>query len=162
VDLVSVQVIDVFIALPGLVLALMITAIVGASVANLCIILGIVAWPEVARLVRGQVLGLRETAFIQAAEALGGSPPWIVWTHLWPNIMAVVAAQFSIAVSAAILTSASLSFLGLGIAPPTPDWGAMVRGGFDYLAINPMMSLAPGASVGLVAVGFYLLGSAVD
>jgi peptide/nickel transport system permease protein len=161
-DMAIVPVIDLFIALPGLVLALIITVMVGPTIENLVLVLGFVMWPTVARLVRGQVLALRETAFIEAARAVGGSAAWIIAQHVWPNIMRVVAAQFAVTVAFAIFTSSSLSFLGLGIPPPTPDWGGMVRAGFDYLAINPMMSLGPGAAVTVTVLGFYLVGSTVE
>jgi peptide/nickel transport system permease protein len=157
-----VPVIDLFIALPGLVLALIITVMVGPSLLNLILVLGFVMWPTIARLVRGQTLATREHAFIEAARAAGGSPVWIIRRHVWPNIMRVVAAQFSVTVSFAIITSASLSFLGLGIPPPTPDWGSMVRSGFDFIAVNPSMSLAPGAAIALTVLGFYLLGTSVE
>ena len=162
VDMVAVQMIDLFIALPGLVLALIITAMVGVSLQNLMLVLGFVMWPTVARLVRGQVLNIRESVFVEAAIALGGRTVWILWAHIWPNILRVVAAQFAITVSFAIFTSASLSFLGMGIPPPDPDWGGMVRGGFDFLAIAPLVSLAPGAAVTLTVFGFYLLGSTFE
>lgn len=162
VDIVVVPIIDLFVALPGLVLALIITVMVGPSLENLVLVLGFVMWPTVARLVRGQTLALREVAFIEAAHAVGGSPAWIIGRHIWPNLTRVVAAQFAITVSFAIFTSASLSFLGLGIPPPTPDWGGMVRTGFDVLSINPLMSLAPGAAVAVTVMGFYLMGSSVE
>ena len=162
VDLFAVQVIDLFIALPGLVLALIITAMVGPTVQNLVLVLGFVMWPTVARLVRGQVLALREMVFVEAARALGGGPGWIILHHVWPNVMRIVAAQFAVTVSFAIFTSASLSFLGLGLPPPTPDWGGMVRDGFQFLALNPVMSLGPGAAVALTILGFYLVGSSVE
>jgi peptide/nickel transport system permease protein len=158
-DILVVQVIDLFIALPGLVLALIITVMVGPSLQNLVVVLGFVMWPVVARLVRGQTLAVREHAYIEAAVAAGGSALWIIRRHVWPNIFRVVAAQFAITVSFAIITSASLSFLGLGIPPPVPDWGSMVRSGFDVLAINPALSMAPGAAIATVVLGFYLLGS---
>jgi peptide/nickel transport system permease protein len=162
VDMVLLPVIDLFIALPGLVLALIITVMVGPSLLNLILVLGFVMWPTTARLVRGQTLATREHAFIEAARAAGGSPFWIIRRHVWPNIMRVVAAQFAVTVSFAIITSASLSFLGLGIPPPTPDWGNMVRSGFDFIAVNPSMSLAPGAAIALTVLGFYLLGTSVE
>lgn len=162
VDMLAVQMIDLFVALPGLVLALIITAMVGATLENLVFVLGFVMWPTVARLVRGQVLNIRESVFVEAAIALGGRSSWIMWAHIWPNILRVVAAQFAITVSFAIFTSASLSFLGMGIPPPDPDWGGMVRAGFDYLAIAPLVSLAPGAAVTLSVFGFYLLGSTFE
>jgi peptide/nickel transport system permease protein len=156
------QVIDLFIALPGLVLALVITVMVGASMGNLVLVLGLVQWPTIARLVRGQVLALREVLFVEAARAMGGSTARILIHHIWPNIARVVAAQFAIAISAAIFTSASLSFLGLGLPPPTPDWGGMVQAGFEYLSVNPWLSLGPGAVVTLTIFGFYTIGRTVD
>lgn len=161
-DLFLVQFIDLFIALPGLVMALLITAMVGASVENLAMILGFVMWPTVARLVRGQAMSVREATYVEAARAVGGSATWIVTRHIWPNIMRIVAAQFAITVSFAIFTSASLSFLGLGVPPPIPDWGSMVREGFQFLALFPAMSLGPGAAVGITVLGFYLMGSSVE
>lgn len=162
VDALAVQIIDLFVALPGLVLALIIAAMVGATLENLVFILGFVMWPTVARLVRGQVLNIREAVFVEAAIALGGRTAWILWAHIWPNILRVVAAQFAITVSFAIFTSASLSFLGLGVPPPTPDWGGMVRAGFDFLAIMPLLSMGPGLAVAVTVFGFYLLGSTIE
>jgi peptide/nickel transport system permease protein len=159
VDAMLAALIDLFIALPGLVLALIITAMVGANLRNLILVLGFVMWPPIARLVRGQALALRKSVYVEAARATGGRPLWIIRRHIWPGVLPVVAAQFSISVSFAIFTSASLSFLGLGIPPPAADWGGMVRAGYDYLAINPLMSLAPGAAVSLTVMGFYIIGT---
>ncbi len=159
VDTVLVALIDLFIALPGLVLALIITVMVGPTLRNLVLVLGFVMWPPIARLVRGQALAVRETVFVEAARAIGGSQAWIIRRHVWPNILPVVTSQFAVSVSFAIFTSASLSFLGLGIPAPTADWGGMVRSGYDYLAINPLMSLAPGAAVTFTVMGFYVFGA---
>ena len=158
VDLALTALIDLFIALPGLVLALIITVMVGPNLRNLIMVLGFVMWPPIARLVRGQALAIRETLFVEAARATGGRPMWIIRRHVWPGVLPVVAAQFATSVSFAIFTSASLSFLGLGIPPPAADWGGMVRAGYDYLAINPCMSLAPGGAVSLTVMGFYVIG----
>lgn len=157
-----VQTIDLFIALPGLVLALVITVMVGPTLFNLVVVLGLVQWPGLARLVRGQVLALRETSFVEAARAVGGTQGWILARHIWPNLARVVAAQVAVAISAAIFTSASLSFLGLGLPPPTPDWGSMVQGGFEYLSVNPWLSLGPGLAVTLTIFGFYAIGRTVN
>jgi len=119
-------------------------------------------WPPLARLVRGQALAAREMLFVEAARANGGRPSWIIRRHVWPGVAPVVAAQFSTSVSFAIFTSASLSFLGLGVPPPAPDWGSMVREGFQFLALFPAMSLGPGAAVAITVFGFYLIGSSVD
>ena len=162
IDMLIVQLIDLFIALPGLVLALIITAMVGATLENLMFVLGFVMWPTIARLVRGQVLNIRNSVYVEAGIALGGTTAWIMWAHIWPNILRVVSAQFAITVSFAIFTSASLSFLGLGIPPPMPDWGGMVRAGFDFLSINPLLSLAPGSAVAMTVFGFYLIGSTIE
>jgi len=158
-DLLVVQIVDLFIALPGLVLALIITAMVGPSLKNLVLVLGFVMWPPVARMVRGQTLAVRESVFVEAARAVGGGAAWIIRRHIWPNVLHVAAAQFAVTIAFAIFTSSSLSFLGLGVPPPTPDWGGMVRAGFDYLIVNPAMSLAPGIAVAITVAGFYLLGS---
>jgi peptide/nickel transport system permease protein len=161
VDVAAVQFINMFIALPGLVLALMITAMIGATLTNLMIVLGVVTWPRVARLVRGQAFEIREALYVEAARAAGGGAAWIIRKHILPNAMRVIAAQFALSVAYAIFTSASLSFLGLGVPPPTPDWGGMVRTGLDYLALNPMMSFAPSCAVALTVLGFYALGSSI-
>lgn len=162
VDLIIRQVIDLFIALPGLVLALIITAVLGPTLLNLVLVLGFVSWPRVARLTRGQALAIRESLFVEASRAVGAGPSWIIYAHLWPNVTRIVAAQFALTVAYSIFTSASLSFLGLGVPPPTPDWGGMVRTGFDYLALNPMMSLAPSMAVATTVFAFYLIGSSIE
>ena len=162
VDLVARQFIDLFVALPGLVLALIIAAVMGPTLLNLTLVLGFVNWPRVARLARGQALAIRESVFVEAARAAGAGAAWIIYAHIWPNILRIIAAQFALTVAYSVFTSASLSFLGLGVPPPTPDWGAMVRTGFDYLAINPMMSLAPSAAVALTVFGFYLIGTSIE
>jgi peptide/nickel transport system permease protein len=158
VDLVAMQFINLFIALPGLVLALIIIAMTGPSLLNIILVLGFVAWPGVARLVRGQAFAIRESLFVEASRAVGGGATWIVSRHIWPNVLRLVAVQLATVVATAIFTSSSLSFLGLGIPPPTADWGGMVRTGIDYLSINPLMSLAPGGAVALTVFGFYMLG----
>lgn len=162
VDFALVQVIDIFIALPGLVLALIITAMLGPSVVNLAVTLGVVMAPTVARLVRGQVFVVREMLFVEAARATGAGAGWIIRHHIMPNTMRVIWAQFAINVSLAIFTSASLSFLGLGVPPPAPDWGGMVRDGSMFLPIRPYLSLAPGGAVALTVFTFYLVGSSMN
>ncbi|WP_416355834.1 ABC transporter permease [Aureimonas phyllosphaerae] len=162
IDFVLVQVIDIFVALPNLVLALIITAMLGPSVLNLSITLGVVTAPTVARLVRGQVFVVRETQFVEAARATGASAFWIIRKHIMPNTMRIVWSQFAINVSLAIFTSASLSFLGMGVPPPAPDWGGMVRDGSSFLPLRPLLSLGPGAAVALTVFTFYLVGSSIN
>jgi peptide/nickel transport system permease protein len=161
-DALLVQFIDLVLALPSLILVLIVTVIVGASLQNIVLVLGFVMWPEMARLVRGQVRSVREGLFVEAARSIGAHPVRILALHIWPNIMRVVASQMAVMVSSAIFTAASLGFLGLGLPPPAPDWGSMVHTGFEYLALNPLLSLAPGAAVALTVVSFYLVGQTVD
>jgi len=158
VDLIVMQFINLFIALPGLVLALIIIVMTGPSEFNIIFVLGFVAWPGIARLVRGQAFAIRESLYVEAARAVGGGASWIISRHIWPNVLRLVAVQMATVIATAIFTSSSLSFLGLGIPPPTPDWGSMVRAGTGFLTINPLMSLAPGFAVVLTVIGFYLLG----
>jgi peptide/nickel transport system permease protein len=161
-DVIASQVVNLFIALPGLVLGLIITAVMGPTLLNLVLVLGFVSWPRIARLARGQALAISESVFVEASRAVGAGPGWIIHAHIWPNVARIIAAQFALTVAYSIFTSASLSFLGLGVPPPTPDWGAMVRTGFDYLALNPSMSMAPSAAVALTVFGFYLIGTSVE
>jgi peptide/nickel transport system permease protein len=161
-DLAVSQIIDLFIALPGLVLGLVITAVVGPTLVNLILVLGMVSWPRTARLTRGQALAVRESVFVEAARASGGDAAWIIRRHIWPNVTRIVAAQFALTVAYSIFTSSSLSFLGLGVPPPEPDWGEMVRTGFNYLTLNPSMSMAPSAAVALTVFGFYLVGTSIE
>jgi len=115
-----------------------------------------------ARIVRSLVLGLRDVFFVEAARSMGCSVFQLLTIHILPNIMRTIAAQFAILVSSAIFTAASLGFLGLGLPPPAADWGTMVQTGFDYLSLNPLLSLAPGTAVAFTVLGFYLIGQAVD
>ena len=161
-DLAIVQVINIFISLPAIIMALIITAVVGVSVVNLIAILGFLKWPIIARMVRGQVLVLREQAFVEAARAVGCTTARILGRHIAPNLVRILAAQFAIVTSSSIFTAASLSFLGLGLPPPAADWGGMVQAGFDYMFQNPLLSLAPGAAVSLTVMGFYLIGQTFE
>jgi peptide/nickel transport system permease protein len=151
--------INFFVSMPSLVLAVLITAVIGPSLPNLVLVLGFVGWPSMARLVRGQTLAIRERMFVEAARVAGASPAWILWHHVRPNIARLMWSQLSLNIAQAIFTSSSLSFLGLGVPPPEADWGGMVRAGGNYLAINPAMGIAPSAAVAFTILGFYLVGS---
>ena len=156
-----VQVIDILVSLPAIVMALIVTAAVGASISNLVIILALLKWPVIARIVLGQTLVIREQAFIEAARSIGCSPGRILFNHIAPNIIGVLGAQFALTTSASIFTAASLSFLGLGLPPPAADWGGMVENGFEYMFMHPLLALAPGAAVTLTVLSFYLIGDSV-
>lgn len=150
---------NMFIAMPSLVLALIITAVIGVSLPNLIVVLGIVGWPAMARLMRGQTLAIREQMFAEAARVAGAGAIWILWHHVRPNVSRLAWSQLSLTIAQAIFTSSSLSFLGLGVPPPLVDWGGMVRAGGYYLATNPALVIAPSTAVGVTILGFYLAGS---
>lgn len=149
---------DGILAFPGLVLALTISFALGSSVQSLIVALAVVRVPSAARLVRGQMLTLRNNEYIQAAEALGARPARVVLRHYLPNLVSIIVVQASLSAGAAVFTEASLSFLGFGVPPPSPDWGAMLHDGYTYLEINPWLSIIPGAFIFLAVLGCNFLG----
>jgi peptide/nickel transport system permease protein len=152
------RVMDAILAFPALVLALAITAALGAGIGNVMIAIGIVYMPSYARLVRGQVLSVRERDFVTAAQVLGARPLRLMWKHIWPNVTAPIIVQGSLNVSSAILTEASLSFLGLGVRPPTPSWGSSLQAGYQYLSSAPWLSIFPGLAIFIAVLGLNILG----
>ena len=161
VDTVVSRVMDALLAFPGLILALAITAALGPSLVNAMIAIGIVGIPRFARLARAQVLAVREREYVEAVRALGASNARILLRHIAPNILTPVIIQTSLSVAFAILTEASLSFLGLGVQPPTPSWGFMLNQGRDYIAQAPWLAVFPGIAIFLVVMAFNLLGDAI-
>lgn len=157
-DEILMRVMDAIHAFPALVLALAITAALGAGIVNVMIAIGIVYMPSYARLVRGQVLSVREREFVIAARLLGASTVRLMFRHVWPNVTAPIIVQGSLNVSSAILTEASLSFLGLGVRPPTPSWGSSLQAGYQYLNVAPWLSLFPGLAIFIAVLGFNLFG----
>jgi peptide/nickel transport system permease protein len=157
-DEVLMRVMDAIHAFPALVLALAITAALGTGIINIMIAIGIVYMPSYARLVRGQVLSVRERDFVVAAQILGATIPRLMFLHIWPNVTAPIIVQASLNVSTAILTEASLSFLGLGVRPPTPSWGSSLQGGYQYLSTAPWLSIYPGIAIFIAVLAFNLFG----
>ncbi len=159
VDNLWMRITDVFFAFPGILLAIAILAVFERpGVGGLIFALGLTAWPPIARVVRAQMLALREQEFVLAARAMGASPIWIVVRHLLPGCVAPVTVLATVGVAGAILGEAGLSFLGLGIAPPWPSWGGMLAEGRSYLTIYPWISVFPGLALALTVLGFNLLG----
>jgi peptide/nickel transport system permease protein len=152
---------DALLAFPVLVLALALAAILSPSLSNVMLAIGVVGVPTYARLVRGQVLSVREWEFVQAAKAVGGTDLRILIQHVLPNITAPIIVEASLHIAAATLAEAGLSFLGLGVQPPTPSWGAMLNVGRGYLEVAPWMAMAPGAAIFLTVLGFNFLGDGV-
>lgn len=151
---------DVTLAYPGLLLLIAVMAAVGPSRASLIIALGVVGWASVARIVRAQVLSIKEREFVMAIRSLGGGQGGILFRHLLPNCVSQLIIIFSMGLGMGIMAESSLSFLGLGAQPPLPSWGSMISAGLDYLRVAPWLSLAPGIGITLAVLGFNLLGDA--
>ena len=158
VDDVISRVIDILLAFPGLLLAIALVAVLGPSLANVLFALTIIGWVGYARLVRGQVLRAREFEYVQAARALGASTARILWTHIIPTAIPAVVVQATLGMAGAIIGEASLSFLGLGVQPPTPSWGTMLSGGRAHILDAPHLTLFPGLAIALLVLGLNFLG----
>ena len=158
VDETLMRLLDSVMALPALVLALTIAAVLGLGLVNGMIAIAIVLLPIFTRLVRGQVLSVKHSDYVQAAHALGLPTRVVLGRHILPNVMNPVIVQASLGVGFAIIIESSLSFIGLGAQPPTPAWGSMVQTGFQYLEIAPWFVLAPAAMIFLAVLGFNMLG----
>lgn len=160
-DTVLMRVMDLLFSFPTMVLAVAIVGVLGPSLANATVAIAVVATPRFARLVRGQVLSVRELEFIEAARAMGAPAARIIARHVFPNLLGIVVVQATLTVSFAILTEASLSFLGLGVQPPTASWGSMLRYGYPFLDRAPWISLVPGIAIMTTILGFNLLGDGI-
>jgi peptide/nickel transport system permease protein len=156
-DLIS-RVIDVLMAFPGLLLAIALVAVLGPSLANVLFALTIIGWVGYARLVRGQVLRAREFEYVQAARALGAGTPRILWHHVIPSAIPAVVVQATLGMAGAIIGEAALSFLGLGVQPPTPSWGTMLNGGRAHLLDAPHLTIFPGVAIAVLVLGFNFVG----
>ncbi|PNY82923.1 D-ala-D-ala transporter subunit [Deinococcus koreensis] len=152
------RVTDIFLAFPSLILAMAISAALGPSLSNVMIAVALVSWPTYARLIRAQVLALREREFVEAARALGSSQTRVALRHLLPNSLAPLLVQGSFDVGNAILTAAGLGFIGFGAQPPTPEWGAMVSETRNYIGQAPWASSAPAVAILVTVLAFNLLG----
>lgn len=158
VDDVISRVIDVLMAFPGILLAIALVAVLGPSLTNVVLALSVIGWVGYARLVRGQALRAREFEFVQAARALGASSARIVVRHVLPTALPAVVVQATLGMAGAIIAEAALSFLGLGVQPPTPSWGSMLDAGRSHLFDAPHMTIFPGLAIALLVLGFNFLG----
>jgi peptide/nickel transport system permease protein len=157
-DDVIMRIVDAIQAFPSLILALAITAALGPSIGNAMLAIGVVAAPGIARLTRGQTLSVREREYIAAARVCGASPLSIMRQHIWPNVTAPIIVQATLLLGTAIVTEAALSFLGVGVQPPTPSWGAMLRTGSQYLEVAPWIGITSGAAIFLTVLAFNFVG----
>jgi peptide/nickel transport system permease protein len=160
-DEVLMRLMDGLSAFPSLLLALALVAITGGTVINIICVVGLVGTPWVARVIRSQVLSLREREFIVAVMGLGARPWRIMWKHLMPNCLAPVIVQASLSIASAILLEAALSFLGVGVKPPTPTWGGMLRHAFETVAQAPWLTISPGLVIFLVVLACNFFGDAL-
>jgi peptide/nickel transport system permease protein len=158
VDEVVMRVTDAALAFPGLVLALAIAAMLGPGLLNAMIAVALVTIPTFVRVARARVLSLRSQDFVEAARSIGVPLTRLLWRHVLPNALTPILVLASLNIGSAIITEASLSFLGLGAQPPAPSWGFMLRSGADYLARAPWMSIYPGLAIFAAVLGFNLLG----
>jgi peptide/nickel transport system permease protein len=154
--------VDIMLAIPQLILALAIVSVLGRSIPNLIIAIAIPVIPRVSRIVRSSALSAKENVYVEAARAVGSSHIRVMFRHIIPNIMAPYLIIFTAQLGSSILTNASLSFLGLGIAEPTPDWGLMLSGGAPlYAEKAPWIAIFPGIAISLAVFGFNLLGDSL-
>ncbi len=160
-DVVIMRVTDILLSFPALLLAMAICAALGSSLWNVIIAISIVTVPRFSRLVRGSTLAIKEVDFVEAARALGQSPPKIIFFHVLPNVLSPILVLATLWIPAAIITEASLSFLGLGVMPPTPTWGNIISEGKSYLPNAPWISIFSGISIVLVVMAFNFVGDAV-
>ncbi len=156
-DIIS-SVMNIMFSFPSLLFAIAIMAVLGPSLYNIFLALGIINWPTVARLVRGETLSLKKRDFVEASRALGVHNISIIFKHILPNCLGPIIVVATLGIADAILTEATLSFLGLGIQPPTPSWGSMLSRGREYIWSAPHLVVFPGLAILITVLGFNLLG----
>ena len=150
--------VDIMYAFPDILLIILLRSVLGGSIYMLFLAIGLVAWVNIARLIRGQIMGLKSRDFIGAARAMGGMGPYITWRHLLPNSLGPIIVSVTFNVPRAIFTEAALSYIGIGVRPPTPSWGAMIQDGFNLIFSKPYMLLFPAIALALLMLAFTFLG----
>jgi peptide/nickel transport system permease protein len=152
---------DILLAFPGILLAIALVAVLGPSLTNIVLALAVIGWVGYARLVRGQVLKVKELEYVQAARALGAGSSRILVRHVVPATLSAVTVQATLGMAGVIIAEASLSFLGLGVQPPTPSWGTMLDAGRSHLFDAPHLTVFPGLAIALLVLGFNFVGDAL-
>ena len=161
IDTMIMRLVDIMLCFPSFFLILAVVAFLEPSIWNIMIVIGLTSWMGVARLVRAEFLSLKERDFVLAAKAMGASDLRIIFKHLLPNAMAPILVSATLGIPGAILTEAALSFLGIGVQPPTPSWGNMLTAGKDNLEIAWWLSVFPGLAILLTVLAYNLLGEAI-
>ena len=162
IDQMLMRLVDILMAFPGILLAIAFTAVLGPGLDHVILALCLIGWTSYARLVRGEILSLRERDFIQAARSLGCRPKRIILRHLLPNLLPPLLIQSTFGLAAAIVAEGSLSFLGLGVEPPTPSWGAMLNDGRQFLLVAPHLTTYPGLGLMISVLALNLIGDALQ
>ncbi len=162
IDQLLMRLVDILVAFPGILLAIAFTAVLGPGLDHVVMALCLIGWTSYARLVRGEILALREREFIQAARALGCHPQRIISRHLLPNLLPPLLIQAVFGLAAAIVAEGSLSFLGLGVEPPAPSWGSMLNDGRQFLLVAPHLTTYPGLAIMLTVLALNLVGDALQ
>ncbi len=160
-DRVIMGMVDVVWSFPTMLLAIALTAILQPGLNSVLIALGLVSWPEYARIIRSQFLAIKQKEFVEAARSVGARDVDIIWYHMLPNAIAPIIVVGTMGMATAILVEATFSYLGLGAQPPQPSWGSILSMGKDFIYHQPLMSIAPGVAIMLLVLGFNLLGDAI-
>ncbi len=158
IDTITIRIIDMLMTFPTIILGLMVLAILGSGMFNLTVAITVAILPRFARVARGSAIAMRERDYIQAARALGMSDFRIIFVHILPNIANEILVVGTLWMATAILQEANLSFIGLGVRPPTPSWGGMIRDGVNQLLNLPWLSIAPGVAIFIVVLAFNMIG----
>lgn len=158
VDAVTIRILDILMTFPTIILGLMVLAVLGSGMFNLAVAIAVSITPRFARIARGSAIALRERDYIQAARALGMSDLRIIFVHIIPNIANEILVVGTLWMATAILQEANLAFIGLGVKPPTPSWGGMIRDGVNQLLSQPWLSIAPGVAIFIVVLAFNMIG----
>lgn len=158
IDIALMRLVDILLAFPGLLLAIALVAVMGPSITNMVMALTALGWVSFARLVRGQVLSVKERDFVLAAKTSGQSDHRIMMFHILPNVLSPVIIQASFSIAGVIIAESSLSFLGLGVAPGTPSWGSMLSEGKQVLMEAPHVSIFPGLAIMMTVLAFNFIG----
>ena len=162
VDQSLMRLVDVLMAFPGILLAIAFTAVLGPGLDHVVLALSLIGWTGYARLVRGEILALREKDFIRAALALGAPPARVIGLHMLPNLLPPLVIQATFGMAAAIIAEGSLSFLGLGAEPPTPSWGAMLNEGRQFILVAPHLTAFPGLAIMATVLALNLVGDGLS
>jgi peptide/nickel transport system permease protein/oligopeptide transport system permease protein len=157
-DTIIMRLADIFLAFPYTLFVIVMLAVIGSGIQNVFIAIGVLGWPSIARVFRSAILSVKENDYVDAARSMGASDVRIIARHIFPNSVASIVVYATMNVGGAILTESALSYLGMGVTPPTPSWGIMIQDGQTYLATQPWLMLMPGLAIITTVLAFTLLG----